>query len=88
MEEMRWMVANPGKEPPRYREVWQCNFESLDVFLRCARQWNITPMGKRFALRYEAVDVVINRMQVADPKQVFEDVCAMEQAALEAFRDG
>jgi hypothetical protein len=42
-------------------EVLPENWTAVRLFVDCATQWQINPMGGVMGLRYEAVDIVIRR---------------------------
>lgn len=70
-------------------EVWPENWRVVSLFAKLRTQWAVG-MGGPTGLRYEAVYPLIDR-QYGDPEewdQAFDDIRAMEAAALMAMRDG
>lgn len=69
-------------------EIWHDNVESLSAFCACATQWR-TLLGEtrliRLGLDYSGVKAVLWGMKVKNPQAVFNDIRAMELAALEVF---
>jgi len=62
------------------------NRESVDAFLACETQWRTAGTMARIwwiGLDYVACDVVLRRRRCSD--QVFDDLQAMEAAALETL---
>lgn len=77
--------TDPDREPePEAYPVWSINWPSLLAFLDAATQWRTTiaPSGRAvwFGLDYTAVDILLRRRAAAD--EVFENLMAMERAAL------
>ncbi len=78
-------------------EVWDVNWTSLKAFLACDTQWRISVAFHRGAevrrvrhgLDYSGVDVVLARLyghlKAKARRVLFEDLMAMEAAALDAF---
>lgn len=71
-------------------EVWPENLESLNVFLACEAKW-VWLVGfnaaTRTELSWDAVKTACWALEVKQPRRVFNDVRAMEQAALEEFNE-
>lgn len=69
-------------------EVWRDNIESLSAFVACVTQWR-TVLGEarliRLGLDYGGVKTVLWALKVKNPQAVFNDIRAMELAALEVF---
>ena len=66
--------------------VWDINWDSLEAFLDCATQWRLVAGLSgvhRLGLDYAGVDVLLRRRGA--PDRVFEDLCVMERAALQAL---
>lgn len=68
--------------------VWDKNWPALTAFLAVETQWRVVSRGmtgvlQRLGLDYAAVDVVLRRRKVK--AGVFDDIQAMERAALKAF---
>nr|WP_280952675.1 DUF1799 domain-containing protein [Rhizobium subbaraonis] len=72
-------------------EIMACNWPSLTAFMACSTQWRVVPeiTGGMAAVAttlvfigmdYTAVDATLRRLN--SPAHVFEDILAMEEAAL------
>lgn len=69
-------------------EVWPENWETFVLFTRLETQWREDSMsGKRLGLDYAGVEALLRLHRVPKRAAVFEDLCAMERAALKAARD-
>jgi len=62
-------------------EVWEDNFETLNIFLRLQSQW-VVSMGGVVGLNYQSVRYLFKIYGIENEKQVFEDLQLMEFAAL------
>tara|TARA_R100001594_G_scaffold140690_1_gene186004 strand:+ start:2057 stop:2269 length:213 start_codon:yes stop_codon:yes gene_type:complete len=62
--------------------VWEENWVSVDMFLRCCTQWRVGGMGGVTGLDYAAVIQVIKLWEVDDPTSVLEDIQVMEATAM------
>jgi hypothetical protein len=62
-------------------DVWPENADTLQLFLKLQTQWNVTA-GGFVGLNYPGVLAVFEICGVSDRAQVFEDLQAMEAAAL------
>jgi hypothetical protein len=67
-------------------EVWPENWRSWTLFMKLCSQWS-TGMGGRTGLRYESLYPLLDRLGLSTDEwnEMFEDVRAMEGAALEAM---
>lgn len=76
-----------GDEDEERVAVWDVSWRSLVAFLDCDTQWRIVVAGfggaARLGLDYAGVDALLRRRGL--PDDAFEDLIAMERAALEAF---
>lgn len=63
-------------------EVWQENWEAVQMFLRCQTQWRPAGMGGVLGLDYVAVAWLLRLYRVKDQRAVLEDLQVMEAAAL------
>lgn len=76
---------------PDVFEVWPENWETLGVFLALGTQWQRV-MGLAGAvvtgIHYPAVTTVFEIYGVTDRRAMFEDLRAMESAALAVFNGG
>lgn len=71
-------------------ELWDVNRKAFEAFDRLGTQWRFVAISGfdgarivRTGLDYSAVDVVLRRMHGG--KKLFDDIRAMEAAALDAF---
>ena len=69
-------------------EVWPENWQAFTLFTRLSSQWFVGMAGPT-GLRYEALYPLLDRLTSSPQEwdELFEDVRAMEQAALGAMRD-
>lgn len=68
--------------------IWQDNLPTLDVFLSCAYKWNVLvvgPISRRTDLRWQDVKTAIWAANLKNAREVFNDIRAMELAAIEVF---
>lgn len=66
--------------------MWEENAEAVDIFLRAQTQWNIGAMGGFIGLNYPAIIGLIELFGKADKLELFDDIQAMEYAALKVLR--
>jgi hypothetical protein len=69
-------------------EIMECNWPSFAAFVACSTQWRVlaTAAGLIFlGLDYTACDIVLRRYDAAP--HVFDDLQAMENAALEILNE-
>ncbi|WP_292458215.1 DUF1799 domain-containing protein [Mesorhizobium sp.] len=73
-------------------EVWRINWQSLMAFLRCETQWRAVAVaageGSRLiwlGIDYASARPVYARRNRAEERRLFDDICVMERAALEAM---
>lgn len=62
-------------------EVWEDNFETLNIFLRLQSQWVVSMSGV-VGLNYQSVRYLFKIYGIENEKQTFEDLQLMEFAAL------
>lgn len=65
--------------------VWPENAASVELFCRCATQWNVVAGMAglvHIGLRYEAVEPVMRMRRAKDRAALFDDLQVMEGAAL------
>lgn len=62
-------------------EVWEDNFETLNIFLRLQSQWVVSMSGV-VGLNYQSVRYLFKIYEIENEKQTFEDLQLMEFAAL------
>lgn len=65
----------------KHFEVWEENWESVEIFLKMQTQWNVT-MGGYVGLKYEVLQWVGQLYDVEDKRRLLEDIQVMEVAAL------
>jgi hypothetical protein len=63
-------------------EVWEENWDAVQVFVRLTTQWNFAGMGAHIGLNYQSVDFVFALLDIKNRKEVFDDLRVMELAAL------
>lgn len=65
------------------------NWEIVQMFIRCATQWQYAGMtGVRTGLHYPGVEVLLRLLApTADPAALFAGIQVMEQAALQAWHE-
>lgn len=69
-------------------EIWRDNLGSLDAYTACDTQWRWMMYGAKavqLGLDYPGVKTVLWGLKVKNPQQVFNDIRAMEAAALDVF---
>ena len=71
----------PEPEPEKDFEVWEENWNVVELFLRVSTQWR-TSIGGVTGLDYSAVIAVINMYAYPEPCSVLEDLQVMEVAAM------
>lgn len=81
------IVGGLKEEEPELFSVWPENAPTLDLFLRMATQWRVAPMGGVIGFDYNALDVVIRRCEVECTPEMFDDLQAMERAALAVMNE-
>jgi hypothetical protein len=74
-------VALPEAPPPAVFEVWEENWQAVEMFLRCQTQWRTT-MNGLLGLDYGAVAWILRLYEVEDQRAVLEDLQIMEAAAM------
>jgi hypothetical protein len=62
-------------------EVWEENWQSVEIFLKMQTQWNVT-MGGYVGLKYEVLQWLGQLYDVEDKRHLLEDIQVMEAAAL------
>ena len=62
-------------------EVWEENWETVEMFLRMQTQWNMS-MGGPSGFNYSSLDYLCRLYKVEDPVTLFEGLQVMEYAAL------
>lgn len=80
----------PAQLAPEVFEVMWANDDAIAAWLACETQWRVivAPGAVMWlGLDYPAVDVVLRRLGIADPDQVFADLRLMEGEALSVMRE-
>lgn len=74
-------------DTPKDFEVWEENWESVEMFVACRTQWRVTSgfVQQNTGLDYSAVASLIQLWGVTDPKQTMDDVRVMEATALSVW---
>jgi hypothetical protein len=68
-------------------DVWPENWEAVQVWMRAQTQWRVGMAGVT-GLDYAGVDVVLERMGVADKADCFDRLQVMEAVVLKEVNDG
>lgn len=68
-------------------EVYEDNWESLELFLRLRTQWVTMPFGGLRGLDYAGLNAVLQMLKVSDTGRAFSDMQIMESAALAVFAE-
>lgn len=68
-------------------EVFQENWDAVEMFLRMSTQWNVSGMGGMTGLNYPALDILFKLYKVRDRKGMFEQVQIIEAGALAYLND-
>lgn len=66
---------------PEHFEVFEENWEAVQIFLRMTTQWNRID-GAFIGLNYVALESILRVLEVENKKAVFEDIQFMEFEAL------
>lgn len=67
-------------------DVWPENWEAVQVWARSQTQWRVGMAGV-IGMDYAGLDVVMQRMDVADKADVFDRIQVMESATLGAIEE-
>lgn len=78
-------MATAPKEEEHF-EVWEENWEVVQMFLRMGTQWNITMSGYS-GLNYPALEVLLRLYLPEDPVALFEGLQIMELEALSLLHE-
>lgn len=73
-------IALP-EQPADECEVWEENWPTVEMFLRCQTQWRTTMSGV-LGLDYGAVAWLLRLYEVEDQRSMLEDLQVMEAAAM------
>lgn len=66
-------------------EVWDTHWPIVQVFLACATQWRVAPMGGRSGLDYPAVEWVARRHDLEIDAAALVDLQVLETEALKTW---
>jgi len=69
------------RDESEHFEVWEENWQSVEIFLKMQTQWNVT-MGGYVGLKYEVLQWLSQLYDVEDKRHLLEDIQVMEAAAL------
>ena len=75
-------LALPMPEGPEDFEVWQENWDSVGMFLRCQTQWRVA-MNGLLGFDYGALAWLFRLYEVEDPRSLLEDLQLMEGAVMQ-----
>ena len=67
--------------------LWPDNAPTFELFLRCATQWRVAPMGGVIGLDYSAVEWVARVCGVQVDAERLDDLRQMEATALSVWRE-
>jgi hypothetical protein len=76
------VVVPESELKPADFEVWEENWEAVQMFLRCQTQWRTGGMGGAVGLDYGAVAWLFRLHRVKDQRALLEDLQIMEGAIL------
>jgi hypothetical protein len=79
------VLPEPEEESKNF-EVWDDNWDIVEMFLRMQTQWNTT-MGGYSGLKYEVLRWLCDLYSIEDPKAMLEGVQIMEASALKVLND-
>jgi hypothetical protein len=65
-------------------EVWEENWQALQVFLQCQTQWRVS-MGGLIGLDYAAVAWVLKLYEIDDQRSTLEKLQVIEAAVLQVL---
>ncbi len=90
LEQARAWVGDSGADAPAFFEVWEENWETLEVFQALDTQWRITGglAGSRVqGIDYMAIPATLALMGVKkrNRKRVFKGLRIMERGALDTW---
>lgn len=74
-----------GDDEEGHYQVWAENVDTIETFLALQTQWRLGPMGGYLGLDYPGVQAALGMRGVrkpADRRRMFDDLQAMERAAL------
>ena len=76
------------EEDPEVLEVYPCNWQTVQAWLRLTRSWSVASTMEQLiylGLRPEAIESVLNIMGIsaAEKLEIYDGITVMESAALE-----
>ena len=74
------MLLEPAVTPEHF-EVWEENWSTVEMFLRCQTQWRVTMSGV-LGLDYGSVSWLLTLYAVEDQRSMLEDLQVMECSVL------
>ena len=66
-------------------EVWQENWEAVQMFIRLSTQWHVSMAGLT-GLNYSSLEYICRLYEVKDCVSLFEGIQIMEMAALSCMQ--
>jgi hypothetical protein len=69
-------------------ELWEMNLEAYEVFCACRDDWHKNRQGQYLSIMKPALNSIMDMMTVTNKKQIFYDILAMQDAALEVLSHG
>lgn len=80
------IVDLQSRESSNEFEVWEENWEILEMFMRMQTQW-VVGMSGAVGLSYPSLEWLCKLYAVKDPLKIFEGIRIMEAAALRCFNE-
>jgi len=75
-----------SKKDPENCEIWEENWEVVQMFMRMQTQWNIGT-GGAVGLNYPSLEWLCKLYAVTDPVALFEGIRIMEATTLICFQE-
>lgn len=78
------MAANTSQEPAEdlHFEVWEENWEAVQIFMRLSTQWRYGGMGSVIGLDYPSIESVLRMLRIKERAAMLDQLRVMEMAAL------
>ncbi len=64
------------------------NLLAMQVFSACGDDWKLTPQGHYRSIDKTALKAVMDMMDIANKKEMLNDIIVMQNAALEVINNG
>lgn len=77
-------IIEAARVPDEF-DVWDENWDVVQLFLRMASQWFIST-GVRTGLNYQSLDFLFKLFNIEKKLETFDDIQLMEYAALDAMK--